>query len=161
MAKDKLGLFNRIFLAMMMLCGLVWVWTVALIVAWPWQKGTEWKPDFRLAAVCAKGEVCGIPYGRLAEARANGAVTALVPPSDNGEVMEEDAWLRWKKVSGQPWQVESSASSWYFETSVRYRLENDMPVLVEYREVGAKAVQYGVALGAFSMVIIYLRKRRR
>lgn len=159
MSQDKRGLFSHIFITMMIFCGLVWVWTVALILAWPWEKSTAWKPEFRLAAVCKDG-ACSIPYGGLADARAKGTLASLVPTADAGEIGLEDAWLKWKKVAGQPWQIESTASSWHFQTTVRYRLEGDTPVLVEYQEVGGKAFYYGMGLAALSLLGIFLRKLR-
>lgn len=160
MAQDKRSLFSRIFVAMMIFCGLVWIWTVALIIAWPWEKNGAWKPEFRLAAVCAKDEACSVPYGRLAEAKARGTFTSLVPAADNGEVQEPDAWVRWQKVAGKPWQIESKASSWHFQTTIRYRLDGDTPVLLESQEVNAKVLYYGMALAAFSLLGLYLRKLR-
>lgn len=161
MSDHKRGLMGQIFIAMMAFCGLVWVWTVVFILAWPFERTGTWKPDFRLPAVCAQGEICGIPYGQLAEARTQGKFTSLMPPEANGEVMDNDSWLRWKKApAGQPWQIESTASSWYFQTVVRYRLESDTPVLVEYQEVGAKAFYYGMGLAALCLAAFYLRRRR-
>lgn len=160
MSQEKRSRFGQIFVAMMIYCGLVWVWTVAFILAWPWDKGGAWKPEFRLAAVCAKGEACSLPYGQLAEARAKGALTALQPAADDGEIMEPNSWLRWKKIAGQPGQIETKASSWYFQTTVRYRLDGDTPILLESQEVGAKALYYGMAAALFSLVGIYLRKLR-
>lgn len=160
MSQEKRGFFSQAFIAMMIFCGLVWLWTVALIIAWPWEKSSTWKPEFRLAAVCAQDEACGIPYGKLTEAKAKGSFSSLVPPSDIGEVMEADAWLRWKTVAGQPWQIEAKSSSWHFQTTVHYRLEGETPVLVEYQDVGAKALYYGMALAAVSLLGLYLRKLR-
>lgn len=160
--ENKRGVMAQIFLAMMAFCGLVWVWTVILILAWPWEKTGTWKPEFRLPAVCAQGEICGIPYGELTEAKAQGKFTSLIPPEADGEVAVDDAWLRWKKApAGLPWQIESKASSWYFQTTVRYRLDNDTPVLVEYQEVGAKSFYYGMGLAAASLVAFYLRRLLR
>lgn len=160
MSQDKRGLLAQIFVALMIFCGLVWVWTVAFIISWPWDKSNVWKPEFRLPAICAKGEVCGVAYGQLAEAKAQGVYSSLAVNSDNGEVMEPNGWLQWKKVSGQSWQIEAKSSSWYYQTVIRYRLENDTPVLVEYQDVGAKAFYYGIAAGLFSLLGIYLRKLR-
>lgn len=160
MSQDKRSRFSQIFIAMMIYCGLVWIWTVVLILTWPWEKNSTWKPQFRLAAVCADGEACGIPHGQLAEAKAKGLFTALQPPADAGEVMDGDNWLRWKKVAGQPWQIEAIASSWHFQTTVRYRLQDETPVLVEYQEVGAKVLYYGMGLAAFTLLGLYLRKLR-
>jgi hypothetical protein len=161
MSEDKRGLFGQIFIAMMIFCGLVWVWTVAFILGAPWEKTATWKPEFRLAAVCANNEACGVAYGQLSEAKAKGALASLMPTEAAGEVEEQDNWLKWKKVAGQPWQIESTASSWHFQTTVRYRVEGETPVLVEYQEVGAKAFYYGVGAALFSLIGIYLRKLRR
>lgn len=161
MSEKKRGLMSRIFLAMMVFCGLVWVWTVVFILFWPWDKAGAWKPEFRLPAVCAQGEMCGIAYGQLAEAKAQGKVTSLVLPEAQGEVMEEDNWLRWKTASGQPWQIESTSSSWHFQTTVRYRIVDEAPVLVEYQEVNGKAFYYGMGLAALTLAGMYLRHLRR
>lgn len=160
MSDNKRGFMSQIFIAMMLYCGLVWVWTVAFILGWPWDKGGEWKPEFRLAAVCANGEACSLPYGQLAEARAAGTLAALKPATETGEVMEKDAWLRWKTLYGQPAQIETTASSWHFQTKVRYRLDGDTPVLVETQEVGAKSLYYGMAAAFLSLAGIFLRKLR-
>lgn len=160
MSQNKRSLFSRIFIAMMIYCGLVWVWTVAFIIAWPWDKGGAWKPEFRLAAVCANGEACSLPYGKLADARAGSPPVALQSAADNGEIMEPDFWVRWKKTAAQPAQFETTASSWYFQTTVRYRLDGETPVLIESQEVNAKALYYGMAAAFFSLIGIYLRKLR-
>ena len=162
MSEDKSGLFGQIFIAMMIFCGLVWIWTVAFIMAWPWEKNAIWKPEFRVAAVCAQGErqgeVCSFPYGGLAEARQQGLIATLALPGNAGEAMEENGWLRWTQQNGI---VEAKASSWHFQTTVRYRLDGDEPVLIEYQDVSARAFYYALAAAAFSLLGIYLRKLRR
>lgn len=158
MSQDKRGILAQIFVALMIFCALVWVWTVAFIIAWPWEKTPVWKPEFRVAAVCDKGEICGIPYGQLDEAKSKGLFSSLNLPGDAGDVMEERGWLQWKKVNGL---IEAKASSWHFQTTIRYKLEDDKPVLVEYQDVGAKALYYGIAAGLFSLIGLYLRKLRR
>ena len=86
MSKDKRGFFAQVFLALMIFCGLVWIWTVAFIVGWPWEKSGDWQPDFRVVAVCGdKGDFCGIPYGELEDARAKGLFKTLELPGDAGE----------------------------------------------------------------------------
>ena len=160
MAQDKTGWFRQIFLAMMIFTALVWIWTVVFIMTWPWDKNAAWKPEFRLPAVCANGEICGLAYGDLEAAKAKGTYTSLAVPGDNGEVQEANDWLRWKKGVNQPWQIEAKTSSWYFQTVIRYRLENETPVLVEYQDVSAKAFYYGMAAALFSLIGIYLRKLR-
>ncbi|HZX29849.1 MAG TPA: hypothetical protein VFF03_00725 [Rhodocyclaceae bacterium] len=161
MSDQKRGIMAEIFIAMMMFCGLVWVWTVAFILGWPWEASTTWKPEFRLAAVCANNEACGVTYGELADAKAKGTLVSLAPAEATGEVEHKDAWLRWKKAEGKPWQIEAKSSSWYFQTTVRYRLEGDTPVLVEYQDVTGKALYYGMAAAFVSLIGIVLRRLRR
>jgi len=158
MSEDKRGMFAQIFVAMMIFCGLVWIWTVALIIYWPWDKSSEWKPEFRVVAVCGKDEFCGIPYGELESAKASGRFSTLELPGDAGDAMEEKGWLQWKRVNGL---IEAKASSWHFQTTIRYRLEEGKPVLVEYQDVSAKALYYGIAAALFTLIGIYLRKFRR
>lgn len=157
MSLDKRGMLAQIFIAMMIFCALVWVWTVAFIITWPWEKTDVWKPEFRLAAVCKDGEVCGILYSQLEEAKNKGLYSSLVIPADAGDVMEEMNWLKWKRTDGV---IEVKASSWHFQTTIRYKVEDEKPVLVEYQDVGAKAFYYGIAAGLFSLIGIYLRKLR-
>ncbi|MGE5470695.1 MAG: hypothetical protein ACM3X0_07870 [Bacteroidota bacterium] len=158
MSQENRGFFAKTFLLLMIFCGLVWIWTVAFIVAWPWEKTSVWKPEFRVAAVCDQDEPCGFAYGQLAEAKAKGLYKTLNLDGDAGDVMEKDGWLQWKKVNGL---IEAKASSWYFQTTIRYKLEGDTPVLVEYQDVSAKAFYYGIAAGLFSLIGLYLRKFRK
>lgn len=158
MSEDKRGFFAQAFFAMMLFCGLVWIWTVAFIIAWPWDKTSDWKPEFRVVAVCQQGEICGIPYGQLAESKAKGLYTSINIPGDAGDVMEEKGWLQWKKVGDM---MEAKASSWYFQTMIRYKVEDEKPVLVEFQDVGAKALYYGMAAGLISLIGLYFRKLRR
>lgn len=152
--------FARIFIAMMVFCLLVWVWTVALIMAWPWDKVPEWKPDTSLPAVCANGEMCSVSYGELTEALAQQKISSLVPKEPVGEVSESDAYLRWKTESGKPWQYEASRSSWHFETTVRYKLNGNVPELVAYRHYDGKVFLYALPAALFSLLGLYLRKLR-
>lgn len=157
MTQDKRGLFAQIFIAMMIFTGLVWVWTVAFIISWPWEKSSTWKPEFRVVAVCADKEPCGFAYGELAEAKAQGLYLSLEPAEPAGDVEEKASWLKWKRENGI---YEVKASSWHFQTTVRYTVENDTPVLIEYQDVAARAFYYGIAAGLFSLLGIYLRKLR-
>ena len=157
MSGDKRGLLAQIFIALMIFTGLVWGWTVAFIISWPWEKNPTWKPEFRLVAVCANKEPCGFAYGDLADAKAKGLYTSLTPSEPAGDVEEEKNWLKWKIDNGV---IETKASSWHFQTTIRYKVENDVPVLVEYQDVEAKAFYYGVAAALFSLLGLYLRKLR-
>lgn len=160
MSADKRSFFSKIFVALMIFTGLVWAWTVAFIISWPWDKTSDWKPEFRLIATCVKDqqkEACGVAYGELAAARAAGQFESLTPPEAAGDLDEIKNWLKWKVENGL---FEVKSSSWHFQTTVRYRLENDVPVLVEYQDIEAKAFYYGVAAALFSLLGIYLRKLR-
>jgi hypothetical protein len=157
MSGDKRGIFAQIFIALMIFTALVWVWTVAFIMSWPWEKTTTWKPEFRLIAVCADKQPCGFAYSDLAEARAKGLYTSLTPVEPAGDLEEARDWLKWKVENDI---IEVKASSWHFQTTIRYKLENDTPVLIEYQDVAAKAFYYGVAAGLFSLLGLYLRKLR-
>ena len=106
MSQDKRSMFAQIFTAMMIFCGLVWFWVVVFIMAWPWTKSSEWRPEFRIPAVCADGELCGIPHGELAK----GQFKSLSVP-DAAVVMEDKNWLRWTTQNGV---VEAKTSSWHF-----------------------------------------------
>jgi hypothetical protein len=141
--------------------GIFWVWTVALMVAWPWQKVTEWVPDMRVFAVCENKAPCSIPYGELESARTSGKVTSLLPPEPVGEFQESDAWLRWRKEEGKDWQWEVKRSSWHFEYAIRYRIERDKPVLVEARAVDSAMLGYAIPLAAFTVLGLFLRRKGR
>lgn len=155
--EDKRGLLAKIFIAMMIFTALVWVWTVAFIMSWPWEKSSTWKPEFRVVAVCPEKVLCGFAYSELAEAKAKGLYTTLEMPDPAGDVQEEADWLKWKKENGV---YEVKASSWHFQTTIRYTIENDVPVLIEYQDVAAKAFYYGIAAALFSLLGLYLRKLR-
>jgi len=157
MSLDKRGFFAKVFLAMMIFTGLVWVWTVAFIISWPWEKSDIWKPEFRVVAVCANNEHCGFAYGDLAAAKAKGLFTSLNPAEPAGDIEEERNWLKWKVENGI---IEAKASSWHFQTTIRYKVENETPILIEYQDVGAKAFYYGIAAGLFSLIGLYLRRLR-
>lgn len=152
--------FSRIFPALMLFCLLVWVWTVALIVAWPWEKTGSWKPDTRLPVVCADGQMCSIAYGQLAEALGEKKISAVRPAEPVGEIADPDAYVRWKTVSDQPWQYEASASSWHFETTVRYRINENTPELLQYRHYDGSIFFYALPAALFTLIGIYLRKLR-
>ena len=50
--------FRALFLWLMGFTALVWIWTVALILAWPWNKDGQWAADLPLVATCAEGKAC-------------------------------------------------------------------------------------------------------
>ncbi len=158
--QDKRSYFSTVFTALMIFSLLVGACTAAFITSWPWEKqNPSWKPTFRLAAVCGeKKEACGIAYGELPAAKASGKVVSLEPSEPNGEVEEEMNWLKWQKESGY---YEVKASSWHFQTVVRYKIEDNEPVLIAYQDVDvAKAFTYGIGAALFMMIGLYLRKLR-
>lgn len=158
--EDKRSFFSQIFTNLMIFSLAVGASTVAFIYSWPWEKANpDWKPTFRLIATCGeKKEACGLAYGELADAKAKGRVASLEPTEPAGEVEEENNWLKWKKEDGL---YEVKASSWHFQTVVRYRIENDTPVLVAYQDVDvSRAFTYGIGAALFLTIGLSLRKLR-
>jgi len=158
MAKDNRPLFVSIFKAMMIYCVLVWIWALALIYAWPWQKGGEWLPEFPIVAVCAPETSCAIPYGKIGEARHNGVLMSLTPLTDTGEIVLDYGTLNWQLGNGV---IESRYAAWNFQTTVRYRLQDDLPVLLEYQNIAGRTFLYALGGALFSLIGIYLRKLRK
>ena len=159
--EDKRPFFTTVFTALMIFSLLVGVCTVAFITSWPWEKqNPAWQDTFRLAAVCGeKKEACGIAYGELAEAKASGRLVGLEPKEANGEIEEPMNWLKWTKEKDY---YEVKASSWHFQTTIRYKVEDDKPVLVAYQDVDvAQAFTYGMGAAIFMMIGLYLRKLRQ
>lgn len=158
MSQDKRSLLSQILIALMIFSALVGAWSVAFMTSWPKDKTDVWKPEFRLVAICANKEPCGIAYKDLADAKEQGLYTSLTPAEAAGDVQEEMNWLKWK-IENRVYEVK--ASSWHFQTTIRYTIENDMPVLLDYQDIDVtKAFYYGVAAALFSMLGIYLRKLR-
>lgn len=158
--EDKRSFFSQIFTNLMIFSLAVGASTGAFIYAWPWEKtAPAWKPTFRLVAACGeKKEACGLSYGELADAKTQGRLTALEPSEPAGEIEEEQNWLKWKK-EGDTYEVK--ASSWHFQTVVRYRIENDAPVLLAYQDVDVpRAFTYGIGAALFLMIGLGLRKLR-
>lgn len=159
MSQDKRGLISQIFIALMIFSALVGAWSVAFMIAWPKDKTDVWKPEFRLIAACANNEPCGFAYRDLADAKAKGLYTSLTPTEPSGDIEEEYNWLKWKIENGV---FEVKASSWHFQTTIRYTVENDMPILLDYQDVDVpKAFYYGIAAALFSTLGLYLRRLRR
>lgn len=152
--------FRSIFGWMMGFVAMTWVWAVGLIMAWPWEKNIAWEPDFRLVATCKDNEACSVPHGKLLEAKARGIYSSLQPPEPVGEVQEADAWLRWRMDAGKSWQLEVTRSSWDFETTIRYRLENDTPLLIEVKRYDVRILLYAMPLALVMIVGMFLRSRR-
>jgi hypothetical protein len=150
--------FTAIFSALMVFCVLVWLWGLGLFMLWPWQKGGEWLPEFPIVAVCADDSVCAVPYGELAAAQAAGKVKTLTPPTEQGETAYEMIALQWTRLSGG---VEAKASAWNFQTKVRYRIEDEKPILIEYQEIGGKVFLYAILGALVTLGILYLRKLKK
>ena len=142
----------------MVFCVLVWMWGLGLYLFWPWQHGGTWLPDYPIAVTCPNGEVYALPVGQLAAARAKGLVTAVAPPTDSGETAYQMLTVRWKQHSDG---LESKASAWNFQTTVRYRIDNEQPVLLEYQEISGHIFLYALAGAFVSTILLYLRKLRR
>lgn len=156
--EDKRSQLSKVFIALMIFSALVGAWSVAFIISWPWDKTDQWKPEFRLVATCANKESCGFAYKDLADAKAKGLYTSLTPAEPAGDIEEEQNWLKWKLEKGI---LEVKASSWHFQTTIRYTVENELPILIEYQDVDvARAFYYGIAAGLFSLLGLYLRKLR-
>lgn len=149
--------FGQIFKALMLFCGLIWVWGMALMALWPWHKGGEWLAEFPIVAVCAPETVCAVPVGELSQARATGKLISLQPPGEGGELAYEALHLQWKPGKNL---IESKVSAWNFQTTVRYRIENETPVLLEYQEISAKVFLAAMAGALLSLIGIYYRKLR-
>ncbi len=158
MSQDKRGFFAQAFIAMMIFTALVWIWTVAFIIAWPWDKSSVWKPEFRVVAVCADNKHCGFSFDDLEKAKAEGLFSTLTPREPAGDIEEQYNWLKWRVDQGI---IEAKASSWHFQTTIRYRVENETPILIEYQDVNVrKALYFGIAAGLFSLLGLYLRRLR-
>ena len=158
MSEDKRGVMAQVFIAMMIFSALVGAWSVAFMISWPWDKTSEWKPEFRLVATCGDQETCGFAYSELAEAKAKGAYGSLNLSGTGGDVEEKDGWLNWKVNDGV---YEVKSSSWHFQTTIRYRVENETPVLIAHQDIDVpKAFYYGIAAAIFSMIGLYLRRLR-
>jgi hypothetical protein len=158
--EDKRGFFGQIFTSLMIFSLAVGASTVAFIYSWPWEKANpEWKPNFRLVALCGeKKEACGISYGELDEAKAKGQIS-LEMTEAAGEFEEPLNWLKWSRNDGV---YEVKASSWHFQTSIRYKVEKDAPVLVAVQDVDvAKAFTYGMGAAMFLVIGLNLRRLRR
>jgi len=150
--------FVGIFSAFMVFCVLVWLWGLGLYMLWPWQKGGTWLPEFPMIAVCADQPVCTLPYRDLATAQASGQVISLQPPTPSGETGYEMITLQWKTLNGG---IETKASAWNFQTTVRYRIEQNQPVLVEYQEISGKVFLYAILGALVSLGLLYARKLRK
>jgi len=150
--------FTTIFSAFMIFCVMVWLWGLGLFMLWPWQKGGEWLPDFPIVATCTDDVICAIPYGELPAAKAAGKLKSLIPMENNGETAYELITLQWKLIKGG---IETKASAWNFQTTVRYRIDNEMPVLVEYQEISGKVFLFAIVGALVSTLLLYLRKLKK
>jgi hypothetical protein len=150
--------FMRVFGGMMSFCILVWMWTVAFIIGWPYTQTSTWQPHFRLVALCANQQPCGISYSDLAAGKVE-----LLKPAGDGEIIDGDKLLRWSlRENGV---IQARVSNWSMQNTIRYRIDvegtNASPVLLEYQEVGANQLYYALAAAAFTLTGLYLRKLRK
>lgn len=150
--------FASIFKALMVFCVLVWLWGLGLLMIWPWHQGGEWLPEFPIVGVCNDDRLCTIPYGELNQAKASGKLKTLEPPSETGDTAYEMLTVQWKRLQGG---VETKVSAWNFQTTVRYRIDNEIPVLVEYQEIGGKVFLIAIGGALLTLIGLYLRKFRK
>lgn len=150
--------FSALFRALMVFCVLVWLWGLGLFMLWPWQQGGQWLPDYPLPVRCADGQTCAVPVGQLAAARADGRVSSLLPQESSGETTYEMLTVRWKLLADR---IEVKTSAWNFQTTVRYRIDSEQPVLIEYQEIGGKVFLYALAGALISLALLYLNRRRQ
>lgn len=149
--------FASLFPTLMGFCVLAWVWSFALYSYWPWNKGGDWLPAFPIVAVCSDGEVCTIPYSELAAAQSEGKVKTLLPDAVAGEITYESFLVRWKRIPGG---IETKLSNWNYQTTVRYRVDEGQPVLVEYQEITAKVFLSAIVAALISLGLFKLYARR-
>lgn len=154
------NMFRTLFGWMMGFVALTWMWSVALIMGWPWDRNVPWEATFPLVATCQNNEACSVFHGKLAEAKEKGIYVALAPPEPFGEVQEADAWVKWRTEQGKPWQYEVSRSSWDFETTVRYKFEGETPVLLEVKRYDVRILLYAMPLALLMVGGMYLRSLR-
>src|SRR5574343_815078 len=147
--------FSTIFSAFMVFCVLVWLWGLGLFMLWPWQKGGQWLPDFPIVAVCADTPICTLPFGQLAEAQQAGRVTGLLPADASGETSYEALTIQWKRL---PNAMQAKVSAWNFQTTVRYRIEDQQPILLEYQEISGKVFLFAIGGALVTLALLYLRK---
>lgn len=147
-----------IFPTLMGFCVLAWLWSFALYTYWPWSRGGEWLPAFPIVAVCSDGEVCTVPHGELAAAQAAGKVKTLLPEAAAGEAAYQGFLVRWQRIPGG---IETRLSSWNYQTTVRYRIENEQPVLVEYQEITARVFLAAIVAAIASLLLFRLYARRK
>lgn len=117
--------------------------------------------EARVSARCdlrRKGRGLRHRLGRTRRRHRQGRNRVAQPPEAAGEIEEPGNWLRWTKSDGI---LEVKASSWNFQTVVRYRIEEGKPALVAYQDVDvARAFTYGMGVAIIMMIGIYLRKLR-
>ena len=150
--------FATIFKALMIFCALVWIWGLILMKYWPWQTGGEWLPAFPIVVTCADNTACALPYSEISAARKSGRIVALTPPLAAGETAYEMIALQWKP---QGKLIETKASAWNFQTTVRYRIDNEMPILVEYQEISGKVFLIAIGGALLTLIGLYLSQRRK
>lgn len=153
--------FRSVFAWLMIFVGVFWAWTVALMISWPWNKDGKWENNMHIVAVCSNKEPCSIAWSDFAKAKSEGKFVSLKPAEPVGEIQEPDAWIRWKTEAGKDWHYEVKRSSWHFEDSIRYRVENEAPVLVQSRQVNADVLLYSLPLAIFSLSGLFFRRLRK
>ena len=115
--------------------------------------GRRWLGSARPFPAAAAGT---LPFAAFAQKK----ITSLLPKETTGEIADPDAYLRWETATGKPWQYEASLSSWHFMTTVRYKLNGEIPELVGYRHYDGEVFFYALPAALFMLIGIYLRKLR-
>ncbi len=153
--------FKSLSKTLMLFTVLVWISAIALAISWPWKKSNQWQADFPLVGACAPQLPCLMAYGDLDKLKAEGKLISLQPPKANGELSDTpEIWVQWSSPSNVAWQYEVKRSSWNFETKVRYRLEGETPVLVQYRKLDGQIVILALPMAAFMLLGLRLRQLR-
>ena len=80
---------------------------------------------------------------------------ARLPQRAKSEV-REPLWNLSRNSAGLAIHFYSNANN----ITIRYKVEDDTPILIEYQDVAAKAFYFGIAAGLFSLIGLYLRKLR-
>ena len=154
-------IIRHIYAWLLATAAFIGIWFYGLMAAWPWEPSQEWKAQYIVAAQCktAQGpESCTLPYGAIQVSRQEGVLLSLTDIPAFGEHADTQSWHQWRKVEGQPWEIELTWSSWDFKESVRYRIENDEPVLLEHRHVGPFLMAYAIPLALLTVGLLILRK---
>ena len=152
--------FGRMLLGLVTFFALCLAWTGVLFVFNPWSaaKPGEW-PDSRPIAVTSgtTNKTRVILFRNLAEEKK--ADPSLVPwpatasGSNQDDNQDGNVHSSWKTVSGKAWQFEVSWDDRDHLLESRYRLDGEIPVLVETRGRDPSFGFLGVILAVVSLIL--------